>query len=60
MPLFQQEVIETRTYRVIYTVQAKNAGVAADKIAIGDTVSEEEVRCEGVSSREPYDDMVRV
>lgn len=41
MPKYEQEVIETRTYRVRYTVEAKNAAEAMDKIAIGDTTSKE-------------------
>ena len=60
MKTFQQRVIETRTYTVLYTVKARNAEEAKRKIAIGDTVSEEEEKCEGVTNREPFDDLAEV
>ena len=60
MKTFQQRVIETRTYTVLYTVEARNAKEAANKIAIGDTVGEVEEKCEGVTNREPCDDLVEV
>jgi hypothetical protein len=60
MKRFQQRVIETRTYTVLYTVEARNAEEAANKIAIGDTVEEVEEKCEGVQERDPWEDLVEV
>lgn len=45
------EVIETRTYTVIYTIEASNKQKALDKVIIGDTLNEEEIRLESVIDR---------
>jgi len=60
MKRFQQRVIETRTYTVLYTVEARNMEEAKRKIAIGDTIEEEEEKCEGVQARDPWEDVVEV
>jgi len=60
MKTFQQRVIESRDYTVLYTVEAKNAEEAADKMESGDTIEEVEEKCEGVQNRTPYDDLVEV
>lgn len=48
------DVIETRTYRVRYVVEAKTLEAARDKITVGDTVSEVEDKCEGVLDRNEF------
>lgn len=60
MPRFKQQMIETRTYLVEYEVVAKDELEAADKIAIGDTVGEDEIRMESVISRDPYGQMEEI
>ena len=60
MPYFQQEVIETRSYNVLYTVEAKDAKEAASKIAAGDTFKEEELKNNGVSQRDTWGDIVKI
>jgi len=55
MKTIKQKVIETRTYTVTYYVRAEDPHEAADKIAIGDTIREEDERLDGVRNREPFD-----
>ena len=57
MPFFTQQVIEHRAYDVIYVVEAKDEEEAKNKIAIGDTVKETEVKLREVTSRDPWDDI---
>lgn len=52
---FKQRVLETRVYVVDYTVEAEDAAEAANKAAIGDTVDETEVKCDGVIQRDALD-----
>lgn len=56
MPRFKQVVIETRTYQVEYIVEADDVEEAKNKIAIGDTVEENEIKCDGVTQRDPWDE----
>lgn len=42
MAVYEMEVIETRTIRVMYRVEADGESEATDLAVIGDTVSEEE------------------
>ncbi|SEC76348.1 Uncharacterised protein (plasmid) [Tsukamurella tyrosinosolvens] len=51
MPTFTFEVIETRQYRVEYTVEADTRDEALLKAAAGETVDEVEGRCTGVTDR---------
>lgn len=60
MPKFRQVVIETRTYEVEYVVEAKNVEEAKDKIAIGDTIEEAEVKNLGVCQRDPWDNPTKL
>lgn len=60
MPYFEQEVLETRVYEVIYTVKAKDLAEAKDKIAAGDTVAENEIRCREVIGRDEWDQPLKV
>ena len=46
-------VIETRTYRVQYTVDADNLDEALELAEAGDTVSEEELHLVDVVARQP-------
>ena len=54
MPNYTQDMVETRTYKVRYTVRARNKTAAMDKLAIGDTVSELALGSGEVINREPY------
>ena len=60
MPIFKQAVIEQRAYDVTYYVEAENADEAKDKVATGETLKEEEVKCREVTARDPWDDPVQV
>lgn len=51
MALWTAEVEEIRHYRVLYTVEAKDAEEAADKMLGGETEEEFEVELEGVIDR---------
>jgi len=56
MARFKQIVIETRTYEVEYIIEAKNAKEATRKAEIGETVEENEIKCNGVVSRDTWDE----
>lgn len=60
MPKFTQKVIETRTYEVMYVVEALNEAEAADKIATGETIKETEIRLLGVQERDPSSPLERI
>lgn len=60
MPRYEQEVIEMRTYKVFYVVEAKDEDEAQDKISIGDTLSEKESGTCEVLNREPYGPLVKL
>jgi len=57
---FKQQMIETRTYTVEYIVEATNAEDAKRALAVGDTVSETEIRCDGVINRDPWEALVEM
>jgi hypothetical protein len=50
--LYTVEVTELVATRRIYTVEAWSPEEAEEKAAIGDTVDEEDVKCDGVFSRQ--------
>ena len=58
--LYEQEVIETRTYTVRYTVEADSIEEAERKVLSGDTIKEEELKCEGVQNRDTWGDITLV
>lgn len=55
MKKFRFEMLETRVYAVIYTVEARNADSARRKALAGDTVGEEEVKMCEVSGRDIWE-----
>jgi len=60
MKLYQQRILETRVYQVLYTVTARNRQEAAEKVKIGDTINEAEERCLEVIHRVPAEDIVEI
>jgi len=55
--MYKFDVTETRSFTVIYTVEADNLEEARKKAEIGDTVKEEEVRSHGVQSRDIFEEL---
>jgi hypothetical protein len=57
---FRQTVIETRTYEVEYVVEAKNVEEAEQKIAIGETLEENEIKTCDVLQRDPWNEPEKI
>jgi hypothetical protein len=49
--IYEIEVIETRTYDVLYRVEADSPEEAREKAEMGETESEEELKCREVLDR---------
>lgn len=58
--LYQQQVIETRTYDCVYTVEANNIEEAKNKIASGETVYEDTIKLTAVISRDEWDEPIPI
>jgi len=56
MPFFKFNTYETRTYDVVYVVHAADYQAALNKVAIGDTVLEEDEKLKEVVSRDIFED----
>lgn len=52
MPLYEFEMLETRTVRSVYTIRADNEFKARELALKGETVFEEELKSEEVINRE--------
>lgn len=50
-------MIETRTYSVVYTVEADTTDEAWAKACSGDTISEDYARCDTVIDREVFEEL---
>jgi len=57
--IYEAEVIEVRSVRCRYRVEASRLEEAYERFEEGDTVSEEEVRMEGVLERQVVPETVR-
>ena len=56
MPYFEQQVIESRCYDVLYIVEAKDVEEAKEKVALGETLAETEIKMREVIVRDPWDE----
>ncbi len=57
MKRYEQIVIETRTYEVLYTVEAETKEEAEEMFETGETIDEKEIKCLDVTGRHPWDTM---
>lgn len=53
--LYKQAMVEHRIYDITYYVEANSIEEAKEKIAIGDTVKEEDEKLREVSNRDEWD-----